>query len=153
MLGAKDGVALISANAATVGHAALVVHDASRVLDALNIAAALSFEGFRANLMPLDPRVQAARPAPGQNEIAARLTALLAGSVLGRAGAARRVQDPLSLRCVSQIHGAALAALRTARDHVELELNSAAENPLVLADAGDVLSSGKLPHPRTRARV
>ena len=142
VLGAKDGVALISANAATVGHAALVVHDASRVLDALNVAAALSFEGFRANLSPLDPRVQAARPAPGQNEIAARLTALLAGSALGQAGAARRVQDPLSLRCVSQIHGAALAALRTARDHVELELNSAAENPLVLADAGEMLSTG-----------
>ena len=142
VLGTKDGVALISANAATVGAAALVVHDASRALDALNVATALSFEGFRANLSPLDPRVQAARPAPGQNEIAARLTALLAGSALWQEGAARRVQDPLSLRCVSQIHGAALASLRTARDHVELELNSAADSPLVLADAGAMLSTG-----------
>ena len=142
VLGAKDGIALISANAATVGHAALVVHDACRMLDALNIAAALSFEGFRANLSPLDARVQAARPAPGQADIATRLTALLAGSTLWQAGAARRVQDPLSLRCVSQVHGAALAALRTARDHVELELNSAADSPLVLTDAGEMLSTG-----------
>ena len=141
-LGAKDGLALISANAATVGRAALVVHDAARALDALNLAAALSFEGFRANLSPLDPRVQAARPAPGQCEIAARLTSLLAGSTLWEAGAARRVQDPVSLRCVSQVHGAALAALRTARDHVELELNSAADSPLVLADTGEMLSTG-----------
>jgi histidine ammonia-lyase len=67
---------------------------------------------------------------------------LLAGSTLGQAGAARRVQDPLSLRCVTQVHGAALAALRTARDHVELELNSAADSPLVLTDAGEMLSTG-----------
>jgi histidine ammonia-lyase len=141
-LGAKDGIALISANAATVGHAALVVNDASCALDALNVATALSFEGFRANLSPLDSRVQAARPAPGQGDIARRLTSLLAGSSLWQTGAARRVQDPLSLRCVTQVHGAALAALRTARDHVELELNSAADSPLVLTDAGEMLSTG-----------
>jgi histidine ammonia-lyase len=141
-LAAKDGVALISANAATVGHAALVLRDCADALDALNAAAALSFEGFRANLSPLDPRVQAAHPAPGQREIAARLAGLLAGSALWQAGAARRVQDPLSLRCVSQVHGMALAALRTACDHVELELNSAAESPLVIADAGAMLSNG-----------
>ena len=87
-----------------------------RVLDALNVAAALSCEGFRANLSPLDPRVQAARPAPGQNAVAARLAALLAGSALWQPGAARRVQDPLSFRCVTQVHGAALAAAHAVRD-------------------------------------
>ncbi|MFO1322569.1 MAG: aromatic amino acid lyase [Burkholderiales bacterium] len=141
-LAAKDGLALISANAATVGHAALVLADAAAALDALNVAAALTFEGFRANMSPLDPRVQAARPARGQRAIAARLTGLLAGSALWQPGAARRVQDPVSLRCVSQVHGAALAALQTARDDVELELNCAADSPLVLADAGEMLSSG-----------
>ena len=141
-LAAKDGLALISANAATVGHAALVLRDCADALDALNVAAALSFEGFRANLSPLDPRAQAAHPAPRQSEIAARLTVLLKGSALWQAGAARRVQDPLSFRCVSQVHGAALAALLAARDHVELELNSAAESPLVTADAEEMLSNG-----------
>ena len=139
-LAAKDGLALISANAATVGHAALTLRDCADALDALNIAAALSCEGFRANLSPLDPRAQAAHPSPGQREVAARLTGLLAGSVLWTAGAARRVQDPLSLRCISQVHGAALSALWNARDHVELELNSAAESPLVVAD--EILSNG-----------
>jgi histidine ammonia-lyase len=139
-LAAKDGVALISANAATVGHAALVLRDCADVLDALNVAAALTFEGFRANLSPLDPRAQAAHPAPGQRETASRLTTLLADSTLWNANAARRVQDPLSLRCVSQVHGAALVVLGNARDHVELELNSAAESPLVAGDA--MLSTG-----------
>jgi histidine ammonia-lyase len=141
-LAAKDGLALISANAATVGHAALTLADCAAALDALNIAAALTFEGYRANLSPLNPRVQAARPARGQRAIAERLTQLLAGSALWQPDAARRVQDPISLRCVSQVHGAALAALHIARDDVELELNSAADSPLVLADSGEMLSSG-----------
>jgi histidine ammonia-lyase len=141
-LAAKDGLSLISANAATVGHAALVVHDCALALDALNVAAALTFEGFRANLSPLDPRVQKARPARGQTQIAQRLTELLADSALWQPGAARRVQDPISLRCVTQVHGAALAALEVARDDVELELNSAADSPLVIADPGQLLSNG-----------
>lgn len=138
----KDGLALISANAATVGHAALALHDCASALDALNIAAALTFEGFRANLSPLDARAQAARPARGQAAIAARISEILAGSGLWQPGAARRLQDPLSLRCVSQVHGAALAALHLARDDVELELNSAADSPLVLADSDEMLSNG-----------
>lgn len=141
-LAAKDGIALISSNAATVGHAALALRDCADALDALNIAAALSFEGFRANLAPLDPRAQAAHRAPGQADIATRIRELLAGSALAQPGAARRVQDPLSFRCVAQVHGAALAALRTARDAVELELNCAADSPLVVADAGEMLSNG-----------
>ena len=141
-LAAKDGLALISSNAATVGYAALVVHDAAAALDALNVAAASSCEGFRANLSPLDPRVHAARPAPSQSTIAQRMSELLSGSALWQAGAARRVQDPLSFRCIAQVHGAALAELGRACDHVELELNSAADSPLVLGDDGEMVSNG-----------
>jgi histidine ammonia-lyase len=141
-LAAKDGLALIGANAATVGHAALVLHDCARALDLLDVAAALSFEGFRANLSPLDPRVQDARPARGQRESARRLVALLDGSALWRDGAARRLQDPLSFRCVTQVHGAALAALLGARGDVETELGSAADSPLVLPATSEMLSNG-----------
>ncbi|MEO5701868.1 MAG: aromatic amino acid ammonia-lyase [Casimicrobiaceae bacterium] len=150
ILGVKDGLALISANAATVGHAALVITDCARALDALDVAVALSFEGFRANLSPLDPRVHAARPEPGQVRIGARLRALLADSALWTPGAARRVQDPLSLRCVTQVHGAALTALSRARDVIELELNSASESPLVLAADDVMLSNGNF-HPAALA--
>ncbi|TMH60625.1 MAG: histidine ammonia-lyase [Betaproteobacteria bacterium] len=139
---AKDGLALISSNAASVGCAALALHDAIAALDALNVAAALAFEAFRANLSPLDPRVQAARPAPGQREVAARLTALLEGSALWSRGAARRVQDPVSFRCVTQVHGAVFAAAWSAREQIELELNSAADSPLVLPESGEMLSNG-----------
>lgn len=140
-LGPKDGLSLISSNAATVGAAALALVDVKHALSALEHAAALACEGLRANLSPLDPRLQAARPAPGQTEAAARLSALLAGSGLWVPGAARRVQDPLSFRCIAQVHGAALAAWHEARAQVELELNCAADSPLVL-DSGEMLSNG-----------
>jgi histidine ammonia-lyase len=143
----KDGLALISSNAATVGHAALVIRDALAVLDSLTIATALSCEGFRANLSPLDSRAQAARPAPGQNAVAARLTALLDGSALWQPGSARRVQDPLSFRCVTQVHGAAQATGWAVEEQIELELNSAAESPLVIIETGEMLSNGNFQAP------
>ncbi len=141
VLGPKDGLSLISSNAATIGAAALALIDVADALAALEYSAALSCEGLRANLSPLDPRMQKARPAPGQKEAAERLAALLAGSALWQPGAARRVQDPLSFRCVAQVQGAARAAWNEARAQVELELNSAADSPLVL-DSGEMLSNG-----------
>jgi histidine ammonia-lyase len=136
-----DALALVSANSASVGRAALVLHEAYALLEHWNAAVALSYEGFRANLSPLDARVVQARPAPGQVEIAARLRALLAGSELFASGAARRLQDPLSLRCVPQVHGALWWMLGEARGQVELELNHSGESPLVLADEGEMLST------------
>ncbi|NMM06534.1 aromatic amino acid ammonia-lyase [Polaromonas sp.] len=150
-LGVKDGLALISSNAATTARAALVLHDANAALDAWLAAIALGYEGFRANLSPIHPAAVAARPATGQVEVAQRLRALLQGSALFLPGAARRVQDPVSMRVVAQVHGAAEGMISAARAQVELELNSAADSPLVLAhegkgqadeDGGVMLSNG-----------
>ena len=141
-LGPKDGLALISANAATIGRAALVIDDALQLAAAWRTAIALSLEGFRANLSPLDARAVAARPAPGQVEAAGQLRALLDGSTLLAPRAARRVQDPLSFRVVAQVQGSLQAALASVRDLVELELGSAAESPLVIASDDVMLSNG-----------
>jgi len=140
-LGARDALALVSANSASVGRAALVLRDACALLEQWNAAVALSYEGFRANLSPIDARVVEARPAPGQVEIARRLRGLLAGSQLLAPGNARRVQDPLSLRCVPQVHGALWWMLGEARAQVELELNHAGDSPVVLVDDGEMLST------------
>ena len=89
-----------------------------------------------------DPRLAAARPAFGQVAAAQRFRALLAGSSLYDAGAARSIQDALSFRCLSQVHGAAHDALERAVAACELELNAAADNPLVLAADDEMLSTG-----------
>lgn len=146
-LGPKDGLALINASSVSAGLAALALVDARDALDLAGAAAALSMEGFRANLSPLDPRALALRPQPGQAEAAARIRTLLEGGDLTRPGAARRLQDPLSLRCVAQVHGALAAAAGFAEAALEPELNGEACNPAVLADDGEILSHGNFHTP------
>jgi histidine ammonia-lyase len=141
-LGPKDGLAICSSSAVSAAAAALDLVDALACLEVMQVAAALSLEGFRANLSPLDPRVVAARPAPGQAWAAGGLRALVHGGALTEPGAARRLQDPLSLRCVSQIHGSLHIALALLAAAVEPELGGAADNPLVLADDEEILSTG-----------
>jgi histidine ammonia-lyase len=144
-LGPRDGLAICSSSAVSVGAAALALIDARACLDAAQVAVALSMEGFAANLSPLDARVVAARPAPGQAWASDGLRALLAGGGLtdvGPAHPARRLQDPLSFRCVGQLHGALRTALRWLSDALVPELTGAADNPLVLADEADVIATG-----------
>jgi histidine ammonia-lyase len=141
-LGPKDGLAICSSSAVSASVAALTVVDATAILEAMQVAAALSMEGFRANLSPLDPRVVAARPAPGQAWAAGGLRGLLAGGALTQPGAARRVQDPLSLRCASQIHGSLYVAVALLAAAVEPELGGAADNPLVLTEDEEIISTG-----------
>jgi histidine ammonia-lyase len=142
MLGAKDGLAICSSSAVSVGAAALALVDAQAWLQAAQVAAALSMEGFRANLTPLDPRVVDARPAPGQRWAADGLRALLAGGALTEPGAARRLQDPLSFRCASQVHGSLRFGLQLLAQALEPELTGAADNPLVLSAEDEIVSNG-----------
>jgi histidine ammonia-lyase len=146
-IGPKDGLAICSSSAVSAGVAALALVDAAACLETMQVAAALSMEGFRANLSPLDRRVVAARPAPGQAWAAEGLRALLDGGALTELGAARRLQDPLSLRCVSQIHGSLRVALQLLQAAVEPELSGAADNPLVLVDDEEILSTGNFHAP------
>ena len=153
-LGPKDGLAICSSSAVSVGAAALALADAEACLEAVQVSAALSMEGFRANLSPLDPRVVAARPAPGQAWSAAGLLALLDGGELTGDGAARRVQDPLSFRCASQLHGSLRSALDLLGAALAPDLNGAADNPLVLVAGADeepgddeILSTGNFQGP------
>jgi histidine ammonia-lyase len=141
-LAPKDGLALISSNAVSAAAGALALVDGQAALATAQVAAGLSLEGFRASLTPLDERVAAARPAPGQVECAAELRGLLARGSLAEAAVSRRLQDPLSFRCVSQVHGSLLAALRQLEAALEPELNGAGDNPLVLAGSGEIVSTG-----------
>ena len=134
--GPKDGIALVSSNAASVGLAALVVVDLRRTLGGLVAAAALSFEGYRASLAPLLPDAIGLRPVQGQAAIADALLCAFEGGDLTKPNAARRLQDPLSFRCVAPVYGACLAALAAASDLVELELNSSDDNPAILSESG-----------------
>jgi histidine ammonia-lyase len=145
-LSGKDGLALISANAVSVGQAGLVVARAARVADAADVAAAVSMEATGANPSVVQAAVGQAKPIPGQVEAADHLRALLAGSSLMRPGAARSVQDALSFRVVPQVHGALREHVAAARRAVVTELNAAADNPLVSVPDQTLVSNGNF-HP------
>jgi len=151
-LGPRDGLAICSSSAVAIGAAALALRDARACLNAAQVSAALAMEGFRANLTPLDPRVAGARPAPGQAWAAAGLRALLNGGDLAASERPRRLQDPLSFRCASQLHGSLHTALDALDAALAPELQGAADNPLVLPSPGDgedgeILATGNFSSP------
>jgi histidine ammonia-lyase len=140
-LGPKDAIALLNSNGYSVGIGALALHDARLVLQAQTIAGALSLEAAGANLSPIDPRVVALRPAPGQAEASALVLSLLKGSALVKARKPRRVQDPLSFRCLAPVNGAAYDQLARAGAAHAADLNGAGDSPAVLIDHADVMST------------
>jgi histidine ammonia-lyase len=141
-LAANEGLALVDNDAYSTALAALAFADATRLLDALDVAAALDFEAFSANVSVLHPAIARVRPYPGLAAALERLRALLDGSYLWAEGAARNLQDPLSFRCVPQVLGAARDAFAFAGGQIAIELNAAQGNPLVLADEDRIVSVG-----------
>ena len=127
-LAPKEALSLLGTNAFSSALAALALADASRLLDAIDVAAMLDLEALAGNVGPL-------HNAP-------ELAALLDGSYLWSDGAARSLQDPLSFRCVSTAHRAAREALAFAVERLERELNEAELNPVVLLDEGRIVSVG-----------
>jgi histidine ammonia-lyase len=138
----KEALALISANGVTMGRGSLVLVDTADLIESLQIAASMSFEAFGANLSVIHPAAARMRPHAGQLTASARLRELLSGSELWRPGAARNLQDPLSIRCVPQTHGALYDTLSVARGTMEIELNSAGDNPLVVVEDDAIVSVG-----------
>ena len=141
-LEAGEALALLNGNAFSTGHAVLAVADASALMRWIDGAAALDFEAFRGNVGALHPEIAVARHSEGLGETLVRLHSLLDGSALWEPGAARFLQDPLTFRCVPQVHGAARDALRFVESQVVFELNAHQGNPLIVPAEGRLVSVG-----------
>jgi histidine ammonia-lyase len=137
-LQAKEGLALLNGTQMMTAIGALLAADADRLSRTASVAAAMSVEALLGTDVAFAAAYQLARPHPGQVAVAAELRHLLRESGLQRHhhGSAHKVQDPYSLRCVPQVHG----AVRDALDHLarvlDIELNSATDNPLVFPGGG-----------------
>jgi histidine ammonia-lyase len=142
-LAPKESVSLIDNNSFALAEAALMLRDAGDLLRAFDLAAAVACEGFRAGLAP-HTAGGGGNHAPGQNLTRAHLFALLDGSALHAPGAARFLQDPLSFRSITQVHGAAYETLTWATRQAEAEINAAADNPLVDLDRETLLPSASM---------
>jgi histidine ammonia-lyase len=127
-----------------LGMLVLAITDLARLLDIADLTAAMSVEALLGTDRVFAPDLQALRPHPGQALSAARMTKILAGSEImesHRGPDCTRVQDAYSLRCSPQVHGAARDTLAHAELVADRELDSAIDNPAVLAD-GRVESNG-----------
>ena len=149
VLEAKEGLALLNGTQMMSAIGALLLADADRLVRTASVAAAMSVEALLGTDVAFAAAYQLARPHPGQIAVAAELRHLLRDSELQRShhGHPHKVQDPYSLRCVPQVHGAVRDALDHLRRVLDIELNSATDNPLVfpgggVADAETIATGG-----------
>src|SRR6478752_5982993 len=134
----KEGLALLNGTQLISALGALLLADADRLTRTASVAAAMSVEALLGTEVAFAAPYQLARPHPGQVAVAAELRHLLRDSGLQVAhhGTAHKVQDPYSLRCIPQVHGAVRDTLDHLRRVLDIELNSATDNPLVFAGGG-----------------
>ena len=145
-LEAKEGLALLNGTQAMLALLALALRQAEIAVDTADVATALSLDALRGSPAAFDARISGVRPHAGQSITARNIERLNRGSEIREshrsAAADPRVQDPYSLRCAPQVHGAVRDALSQVRVTLSIEINSATDNPLVFADSGEVISGG-----------
>ena len=145
-LEAKEGLALLNGTQAMLALLTLALREAEIAADAADFATALSLDALRGSPVAFDARIMRARPHAGAAITARNIERLNRGSEIRESHRSPdvdpRVQDPYSLRCAPQVHGAVRDSLAQVRAMVAIEINSATDNPLVFAETGDVLSGG-----------
>jgi histidine ammonia-lyase len=143
-LAPREGLGLINGTQAMTSLLALAAFEARRLVRIADLVGALSTDALRGTDAAFDARVQAVRPHPGQRAAAANLWGLLQGSAIReshRQGDVR-VQDPYSVRCMPQVHGAVRDVLADVESKLAVEMNAATDNPLVFAEGGGETVSG-----------
>jgi histidine ammonia-lyase len=142
IFGPKEGLSFINGTQAQTSILALLVHDSQRLWRNGTAAAAMSLEALRGTPVALEERIHNVRPHSGQIKTAKLMRDLMEESSIRESHVENdsRVQDAYSLRCAPQIMGPVLDAIDFAAGVVEVELNSATDNPLVFGD--EVISGG-----------
>lgn len=141
-LGPKEGLALINGTQFILSFAIKAVQRMHNCLEAADIIGAMSLEALTGTKAPFDERLHDLRPYAGSKLVAQRLRMLLADSAIMQSHVdCGRVQDPYSLRCMPQVHGASRNAWLHLKELTEIELNSVTDNPIIFS-ADDTISGG-----------
>ncbi|WP_448820767.1 histidine ammonia-lyase [Cetobacterium sp.] len=141
-LSSKEGLALINGTQVMTSIGAHTVYDAINLMKHLDIAASLSMEALNGIICAFDPRIQEVRGHLGQINTAKNINKILKNSTSITKQGELRVQDPYSLRCTSQVHGASKDTLNYVKEKVEIEMNAVTDNPIIFPMANEVLSGG-----------
>ncbi|MBK7289344.1 MAG: histidine ammonia-lyase [Chitinophagaceae bacterium] len=141
-LGPKEVLALINSTQFILSFAIKGVQRMHNCLEAADIIGAMSLEALSGTKAPFDERLHNLRPFNGNKLVAQRLRLLLKDSDIMQSHVdCGRVQDPYSLRCMPQVHGASRNAWLHLKELTEIELNSVTDNPIILS-ANDTISGG-----------
>jgi len=138
----KEGLALINGTQVMTAIGTLAVYDAIMLSKAADIVASLTVEALRGITDAYYYKVHNVRPQVGQQKCAQNLNRILEESRLTTRQGELRVQDAYTLRCIPQVHGASKDAIEYVKKVVEIEINSATDNPLIFADENRVISGG-----------
>lgn len=142
-LGPKDGLALINGTSVMLALGTLAFVEARKLMKLADIIACLTLDAVRGTSAAFDERISILKPQPGQLDVSRNLLKLIKGSEINVSHKDDgKVQDPYSLRCIPQVHGACRQTLRHTEEVLRVELNSVTDNPLVFIDSGDVISGG-----------
>ncbi|MEP0985248.1 histidine ammonia-lyase [Ekhidna sp.] len=134
-LGAKEGLGLINGTQFIAAHAVKVVEKLQNVLVHADISGAMMVEGLLASVKPFSPELHDVRAYKGSRHVASFISNLLDGSeVVHSHTNCARVQDPYSLRCMPQVHGASRNAWLHVKEMLEIEINSVTDNPIVFSE-------------------
>ena len=142
-LEAKEAISIINGTQAMCSLGVIAVEDASRLADSAQIAAAMSLEALKGTASAFDLRVSQVRPHHGQLRVSQNMLSLLQGSeIMVSHQDCPKIQDSYTLRCIPQVIGASLESIWHAQDVLDVEINSATDNPLFFPDDGLVISGG-----------
>ncbi|MBI2521399.1 MAG: histidine ammonia-lyase [Bdellovibrio sp.] len=142
-LGAKDGLALINGTSVMSAIGALCIYEAALLAKMADIVAMLTLEGVKGSIKAFHPLITGLKPHPGQVAVVQNLNKILPDSEIMRSHHdCNKVQDPYSLRCIPQVHGAARQTLQHAWDVISTEINSVTDNPLIFSNEDLILSGG-----------
>ncbi|MFL0246897.1 histidine ammonia-lyase [Candidatus Clostridium stratigraminis] len=140
-LTAKEGLALINGTQVMTAVGSIALIESIKLIKTSDLTAALTIEALRGIENAFYPQIHTIRPHKGQMVTAENILKLVEGSNLITKQGELRVQDAYTLRCVPQVHGASKDALNYVKEKVEIEINSATDNPIVTTE-GDVISGG-----------
>jgi len=141
-LHAKEGLALINGTQFILSHAITALTKMRYLLDLADMTGAMSIEGMQGSSSPFREELHATRPFAGNVEVASRMRSFFEGSEnMASHEHCDRVQDPYSLRCIPQVHGASRNAYRHLEELAEIEMNSVTDNPIVISSE-EAISGG-----------
>ena len=142
-LEAKEGLALINGTQVMAAVGCLVVHEAQLLMKNAQIAGAMSLEALKGTSKAFDEKIHKVRPYAGQIRCAANMRRLVAESaIIASHVHCEKVQDAYTLRCIPQVYGAVMDTIEYVQGVLNVEINSATDNPLVFADEKEVISGG-----------